>query len=498
MRHLTLALFMVFGMTACSMARQLAEDHDDQSGVVDQYVKKTKTAIHEAFSVSEAAYLDVRPMTADDLNESWLNSHIDVMATENYPLADLTDEVQRQTGVIVKFNEMKPNSIVFNGTLKGFCDYLAGKTGLEWELDGKVIHFTSTKIKTFYIAELPGRNNNESALSSSTGTIDAGSSALNAGTSPGVKSEQSGSGGLRSRNIVDLDAWTEIKQSITSIAGSGAQVTVNPTLGSVTVFGSVAGVNRVEQWVAQLNQMQSVMVQIEMHVYSISLTREDNYGVTPNLIWSHFLHNAPLSLSGATGPQQLGSSGVTNLILGSDAQGKSSALVSALSDIGQVTTVFDKTDITKSGRPVLNQFGSSKNYVSSVSTVATANVGTSSSLNTSSINVGFNSYVLPRLVGHDIHLSIAINSSDLEKIDQFGANGVSVQEPLVNSTGIQNEVVIKPGQTVLLTSFSSNTGQLSGNGVGSPFNPLLGGGIDAANTKKIIAVTISANTLRSN
>ena len=52
-----------------------------------------------------------------------------------------------------------------------------------------------------------------------------------------------------------------------------------------------------------------------------------------------------------------------------------------------------------------------------------------------------------------------------------------------------------PGETLVLTGLRDQSTSMTNNGTGSPFMPLLGGGVDAQKKDTMIAVVITARLL---
>jgi hypothetical protein len=62
-------------------------------------------------------------------------------------------------------------------------------------------------------------------------------------------------------------------------------------------------------------------------------------------------------------------------------------------------------------------------------------------------------------------------------------------------TRFEQSVSLKPGETLILTGMRQQNTSTTNNGVGSPYLPILGGGVDAQKGDTIIAVVISARLL---
>ena len=56
-------------------------------------------------------------------------------------------------------------------------------------------------------------------------------------------------------------------------------------------------------------------------------------------------------------------------------------------------------------------------------------------------------------------------------------------------------ISLKPGETLVLTGMQQDDTTSTNSGVGSPYNPLLGGGVDAEKSESLIAIAITARLL---
>lgn len=447
------------------------------------------------------------------------------------PLSTVTSYITSETGIAVDISALSTTSaglgvvlggvypkvqVNYAGPLSGLLDVLANEAGAFWRAsDGKII-FYRTITKTFWLSTAPRKSTDTSTVSSvsgagasnggSSGTSGASASATSGSGTSGGSSGLMGSsstGGISAENTYTLDAWSGIEKTAHVVGGS-AQVAVDATSGAITVTGAPADVLRVGEWVDGLNSYYGQQVEVEMHVYNVQLSSEDNYSLSPSIVYKAAGATTGYSLTslaapavqGLSNPAAFALSKSNNSVTGqSTAYNGTNAAVAALSTLGRVVQTYAQTQVTTNGHPTVMQTGNSISYLYSVSNLATANVGSSSTLTPGVINTGLTTLVMPKIAGGTIHLGVTMTNSNLVSISSATSNGSSIQTPDVSSTNVQQDVILHPGDALLLTSLRGEKGTSTHNGTGSPMNPLLGGGVDATASKSLIAVVITAKVL---
>jgi len=277
--------------------------------------------------------------------------------------------------------------IRYHGLLRGFLDVVDGRFGV-WShyVDGTV-SFYRTETRTFTIGSLP----DQSSMSGSISTTDSsggsssgssgGSGSITPAASPGGISGGSGgsSGGGSGQQMslaVGVSPWASLKDTAQSIAGPGAQVTVDPNLGTLTVTGSPPQCDRVEGLTNNLAAMFGKQVAIDVHVYEVRTTGEENYGI--NLALALKTKSGHTSAGSSTVSIPTVSSAATPMTFGATIlQGPfagTGATVQALSTMGDVSEVVSRSGITQNGKVLALQSAQSVGYVSSSTSTQTASV----------------------------------------------------------------------------------------------------------------------------
>ncbi|WP_412770423.1 type II secretion system protein GspD, partial [Ralstonia solanacearum] len=310
-----------------------------------------------------------------------------------------------------------------------------------------------------------------------------------------------GPGGQPPSQSLEVKPWKRLEEIAKQIAGNGAEVIADPNLGMVTVTGTPPQCDRVEDWVRTLDAMFGKQVAIDVRIYEVRLTQEDNYGLNLSLGYTSgnghtgatFTGVAPPTVSSTATPMTVGAT-----IVGGKLDG-SKVAVQALSTLGNVTQVVSRSGVTQNGKVMAMQSATLQDYIPSSQTTLASNVGSTSSMQTAPDISGFTSTFTPKVLNGRIMIMFDMtlsNLNPLQEVTQGGGNSLSkVQlrnKPLAR---FQQTVGLKPGESLVLTGLRDQTTSTTNNGVGSPYNPLAGGGVDAAKRETMIAVVITARLL---
>lgn len=391
-------------------------------------------------------------------------------------------------------------SISYEGTLSGLLDVAANKAGVWWKfVDGR-ISFYRTETKTFYLPALANKSSGSSSISANSA---AGGSA-SGGASSGSSSSTSLGGATSVSNYL-VDVWADLEKTAKTV-GAGAQVVASPSVGSLTVTGTPSQVRNVEEWAKSLSDNLSQQISITVSVYEVSVTSEDYYNWNPSVVFSSLsakygftlaAPQAPTVVSG-TAPLKVAAS-VLQTATGVTGQYSGSQLAfQALSTLGKVNQTVQQTVVTQNGQPAPMQVADQDTYLASTTAGAPTAIGAAPvppTLTPGSITTGLTAMFLPRIVNGKVLLAMNLTRSSLLGIGSVSSGGSNIQTPKVGLSTFQQSVSLTPGDSLLLTGLQQNNGKSNSNGVGSPNNFILGGGVDHSVNKKLIAIVITAKVL---
>lgn len=389
-----------------------------------------------------------------------------------------------------------PMNLNYEGTLNGLLDQLAQKTGVWWKFaDGKAMFFRSES-KTFYLPTIARSFKGSSTITTTSASVSGSSGSGGANVSGGASS----SSGAESTSRYDVDLWKDI-ETTAKVVGKGAEVAINAAAGSITVTGSPAEVRHMETWVKTLSDQLSQQVQIDVNIYTVAVNSEENYSWNPSVIFKS-AGNLGFNVTGVQTPAVIG--GMTPFSIGasvinSSNYAGSTAALNALSTIGKVTEKLHQQAIAMNGQPTPVQLARQQSYLASSNSTTSANVGTTTSLTPGTFTVGFTAMFVPRIINGKIVLAMTMTNSALVALKTVtsgsGSSQASIQTPDIDASTFQNTVTLTPGDALLLTSLTKETGSNQNAGIFSPFFYLLGGGFDSTVGKQIMAIVVTAKVL---
>lgn len=380
----------------------------------------------------------------------------------------------------------------YHGSLAGLIDTIKAQTGFASRLQNGRLVFFKTETKTFLIPALAGSvsTSNEIAANSSASNSSSSTSGGSGGSS------SSSTGGTNITNTSTTDVWSGVTKMAQDVA-SGAKVYADASTGMITVTGTPAQLDQVSAWVQSLSQTLSQQVAITIHIYSVKLNNEQNYGINSAFDYKNVANQLKFSMQNAPPPAV--TSGASPFSFGahiiSGRFNGSELAVQALATLGKVSQVFSQSRVTLNGQPASIQVAEQTSYLASVQTTNTLNVGTSATLTPGTITTGFTGTITPRVVDGKIYLGMNMVISSLKNLLTVTSGDSSIQVPTTDDTVVSQSAVLKSGSTLMITGYNEADGTSTHNGVGSPYFPLLGGGADATVGRDLIAIVVTAQTL---
>jgi len=408
--------------------------------------------------------------------------------------------------------------IQYEGDRNGMFQAIATRYGVWAEYRDDHEEFFRNKTKTFIVPAFSGASTINDSISAYTGGSSSGSSSgMGGGSSGGMSSGSGGSGGSMggssgssgaSTGVSSVsykstaDRWKGLQQTAQMMAGGG-HVFADEGLGTLSVSGTPEEVARVEDWMHELSETMLKQVAIDIHVYTLKITHETGYGWSPKVAFesaakTYGMTMVPVAapvISSTTTPFNFGAT-ILNSAKGTAGQfAGSGGAIQALSEIGNVTELYERPVVTTNNITAPFQNGVNDTYAASTSSVLATNAGSSSSIQPGIVMSGFAGHVTPKIIGDRIMLHLDAVLQTLLNLSTFGQNGSQIQEPKTSSTSFENQVVLKSGSTLMLTGYIDDASSRNRTGAGSAMNWLFGGGGDAQINKTQIIVTVEAHTL---
>lgn len=376
------------------------------------------------------------------------------------------------------------NDFVFKGTLEHALDLLAAKANVSWEWENNTVKIFKFKTKTYNIAALAGKMSTNNAVSMT--------GAASGEKAQGSTTDNSSSQGLTKTS--SLTRWDEVSKYILSMMSPNGTLAQLESAGliSVTDIPSVHG--NLEVAIKDLNKIISQPIYMNVNIYAVNKSDDDNYGVDWNLAWGTANNKWNL------GYQNAGNTSTTgNLTIGliKGPWAGSSVMVNALSSLGKASIVNEFALSTLNGSPVPISTNRRQGFIENVK-MTPGNDGGSPSIEVSqsAVYAGTNLIATPKIQPDgSILLDFNMNLNDIQEIVNFttgsGDYQQTVQIPNTTQDSISQTVSLMSGQTLVLSGLKQSTASTSNSGLGNASNYLMGGKKNASAGEKYLVITVT-------
>jgi type II secretory pathway component GspD/PulD (secretin) len=197
--------------------------------------------------------------------------------------------------------------------------------------------------------------------------------------------------------------------------------------------------------------------------------------------------------------------------------GKVNDVFSALLTVGDTTTVAQFPVTTLNNRPVSRFVGTTEYFVPQLQSNTVIGTGSSSSTSATAqpITSGITLQMTPRLLEDGrIILQYSLNIQNITEIQCFNtctgvaaecsstnsgnsatASGCVIQEPVTTNRSFIQQSVLRSGSLLVIGGIDEEDLAQNANGVGDPFNWLLGGGTSNATGRTMVFIAIAPQVL---
>jgi type IVB pilus formation R64 PilN family outer membrane protein len=401
------------------------------------------------------------------------------------------------------------NSLIdvnYDGDADGFLNMLTAREGgLSWQKDDSTggVRIYAADTETYAIASIASTKTlMDSNFQSGTTMVNGTSTSGSGGGSSGGGSGGSGSGSGQGTNTTmqssvletQTNFWDELKTTLEMMAGKG-HAAVSPSVSAATVHADVDTLYSVKHYIDYQNKRLGKFVQFNVRVFSVTLSNTDSAGVNWTALYQTLAGKYGFALTGTpfTAPAAAVSAGFSIIKGSSSPWGGTQAVLSALNEQGKAHLEREQALPTLNFQAVATQVGTQQGYVAGTQTTQTAQVGSSTSIQMGTINVGFNLSLFPYVEdNNDILVQFNLNLSNLDSIRTVTVGGSSAEAPNINlPLNTVQKVRVRPGDTLVLTGINQNDDRTDRTGTGMHWNWLIGGGLNATSTKTELIVLIT-------
>lgn len=345
--------------------------------------------------------------------------------------------------------------INYEGPLRGLCNQIATQSGYGWDYDGSsnTITFANMMIRTFTLAASPGEISYENQITNKSKENSGSRSIGGSNTNTTVSSEDSSTQTNQTNKIkLRHDVWKDTETAVKTMLSSSGKVVANQAAGTLTVRDRPENVRRIAAFIDGVNSRYSRQVSIRVNVWSLELTDDVRAGVDLQAIFQ----SGDMSIvSGALGV----ASGSLNTAAATVVSGKlkgTNAVINALQQWGHVTQVTSGGAVAMNNQPAPILNTTRYAYLAGMAT-ETTDYGQTVELTPGEVTTGFAMTVVPHILeNRKVVLNYTINLSSLDKMENFEANGTTIQLPQISTRAFSQRVAMRMGQTLVLAGFAKS------------------------------------------
>lgn len=322
------------------------------------------------------------------------------------------------------------------GPLSKILDEISTTFDVEWEYkDGKIV-FRDFLTRQYQISSLP---------SASTGTTSVGSSSSGAGSSMTVSTTST------------VDVWADVRSAIAGLIGQGANISLSPSTGMVTVTARPGDQDRVANYIRDLNATTGQQISFDVNVLTVTLEGGRNHGISLDSVFnSRGVSGNSVIETGEEGAVNVG------IVTGNFSIG---AVVKALEKYGEVSIATRAGATTSNNKVTPVNVTDITTYVSGMETNSTGNNSSVSTPEIEEIETGFQIQLLPRVMNNrEIMVQYALRLSELTGMETVTYAGGVQQLPRVSETAMEQQAVLRNGQTLVLSGFERDRTEVSDSG----------------------------------
>ena len=339
------------------------------------------------------------------------------------------------------------------GALSKFLDYVSARLDIGWAYDGTSITFDQMLTETYRLP-IP----------------------LNAA---GDDSDAA--------NSEAPELWKDVETLLKPAIIAPATFQMVPNTGRVRVFGPPSVQSKAREIIEDFDGIYGTRIGLEVGILFVDVSKADDFGV--GISGSATAGNTPISFLGGAGA-------ITGNGSFTISPGNRAFSFKALAQDDAVVDSRHRSTIVQSGVTSVIDMTTSANYVKNTSSNVGSDGTVSNAIETASLDTGILIHARPRLIDRDqIQLSLRIKQNDLVSLDTFSSGTTTAQLPVVTNRGTQNEAVLSPGETLIISGYEQELSSDKKRGVGNAGFLGLGGSRDAKTQKVRMVIFVRASLI---
>ncbi|MXX91322.1 MAG: hypothetical protein F4213_06480 [Boseongicola sp. SB0677_bin_26] len=328
----------------------------------------------------------------------------------------------------------------YEGPLSAFLDLVASRMDVAWTYDGKIVTIDRMVRRSWDVA-------------------------LPLGTTTFTSEERESRLGPKVGRSFEIDPWAELEARLLPLAPPPGLVTISREAGRVDVFGPPSVQRSVERVLDETMKAASQRIGLDIAVYFVDATMSDSFGIGFNVDGSFNTVEGAFRMPGTVFSADSSGQGIIISNDGNDISFEALAEDRAVVDYQLASSVVQSGTIT----PI--SLTQRQNYIFNSSTEVEEEDGKVTQTNTYDVQeliTGLSMTVMPRLIkDRRIHLSLTFDEQTLITMDKLvDTEQTVIQSPKTETRRLENQAVLSPGETLVLSGYERESGSQTEKGFG--------------------------------
>lgn len=454
-------LFGLVGLTVLSGCASLLTDGEEirnegQQQVKEANAEKSDTHVSRLIYTDDFYVPELKPEVED--KPQWWFKDVGTVGIVELPIRAIMKMYVSPLGVNVRYLHEIPagesvSDIVHRGTVGELIEKISFNSRLTYDVDGELLTWKRFESDLVTVNAKPysssfkygndasenggGRNNNGGGgVTSSIQQYDSGFS--------------SGSREV-SYESNDSNIWNEIETTLQSMASGEGKVVPNESNASVFLRDYPENLEQMKEYLTLINDRQTAQVAIDIQIVTYNRNRSRQRGVSWEVLKQDLATGGVFSFAAGGG---LNTENVPAMLGFTQESGKyagSSVFLNVLDKNGVDYEVNSKTLLLANNFPGSAVVGGDVAFAIGSGSTATANVGTSSSLQAGSVRSGNSLYMVPTIVDDNISLLMSGSMTDLKRLREVTAGDAKIEAPEIGVDELGTMFNVKDGNTAVFS-----------------------------------------------
>jgi len=382
--------------------------------------------------------------------------------------------------------------IHYDGPLRGLLDQFAQSARLHWRYFEGRVEFFLYETRHFYVNLPMGKRVITSSISSSaSGGGEGGGSSDTGSLSIEMDGLQVDAYNVITRAVAailmeddgttDLLGTGETDVQVSELASSGSsggsssddnkrganRVVVAPEMGMVTVTAQPTALDRVADYIEQINRRFSRNVMIDVKIYDVTIVDGAATGFSATELARRVRGLGADLIGGVNGVGILRNAATRDLGTNPNTSTNMNAMLTALRSFGRTSLVQSGQVMAINGQPAPLQIATERSYISSVTTQPNTTAGGivvpgTTTYETAKISEGLTANFLPHMLADNrILLQYQLTSRALLTL-RPGPDGSGIQLPEISSQTVQQQAFVRDSEAIVLFGFGNERGAANG------------------------------------